>query len=111
MLDYDLALCYGIIVSDDKISEISDVLTDEEHDEMIDNYAHCINNWTGGDYFIGVKKYLHSIETDLVYRISDLSAPTEDDEDLINFTRFFNEHGLWKFIDWKPELLMINFCY
>lgn len=111
MIEYELALCYGIIVSDDKIEEINEVLTDEEHDELIDNYARCVNNWTGGDYFIGVINTLVQTETDSVYRVSDLSAPTDDDEDLINFMRFFNEHDLWKFIDWKPELLMIDFCY
>lgn len=111
MIDYELALCYGIIVSDEKIKEIADVLTDEEYDTMIDWYSRCINSWVGGDYFVGVIKDIPETETDLVYRVSNLSAPTDDDKDLISFTRFFNEHDLWKFIDWKPELLIINFCY
>ena len=109
MIDYNLALCYGIIVSDETIVEIAEVLTDEEYDELRDNYARPLNSW--GDNFVGIINDLAQTETDLVYDVSDLIAPTDDDEDLINFTRFFNEHGLWKFIDWKPKLLLINFYY
>lgn len=108
MIEYSLALCYGIVVSVDKMEEIQEVLTDEEYEEMIDNYSRCINSWTGDDYFIGVITELTESETDFVYRISKLAIPHED---LINFKHFFSKHDLWKFIDWKPELLLINFCY
>lgn len=108
MIEYKLALCYGIIVSVDKMEEIQDVITDEEYDEVMDNYSRCINSWTGDDYFIGVMTELPESETDLVYHISKLAIPPED---LINFKHFFSKHDLWKFIDWKPELLLINFCY
>ena len=111
MVDYSLALCYGIIVSADKMQEFKEVLTDEEYDEGIDNYSRCINSWTGDDYFIGVMYNLSESETDLVYRVPTFSIPSDDDEDLIDFKRFFDEHNLWELIDWKPELLLINFCY
>lgn len=55
MIDFSLNLCYGIIVSADKMEEIKEVLTDEEYDEMMENYAYCINSWTGDDYFIGIE--------------------------------------------------------
>lgn len=111
MIDYSLALCYGIVVSANKMEEIEKALTDEEYDEMIDNYFRCINNWTGDDYFIGIVTKVLKSETDFVYHISEFTIPSDDDEDLIDFKRFFNEHDLWKFIDWKPELLLINFCF
>ena len=111
MVDYSLSLCYGIIVSVDKMEEIKEVLTDEEYDEVIDNYSRCINSWTGDDYFIGIMVELAESETDFVYHISEFAIPSDNDEDLIDFKRFFNEHDLWKFIDWKPELLLINFCF
>lgn len=112
MIDYDLTLCYGIIVSDEKMKEIKKALTDEEYDGMIDNnYARCLNSWTGEDYFIGVMVELTESETNFVYRISELTIPSDNDEDLINLMRFFNKHDLWKFIDWKPERMIINFCY
>ena len=107
MVDYSLNLCYGIIVSADKMEEIKKVLTDEE----LDNYSRCINSWTGDDYFIGIMVELAESETDFVYHVSKFTIPSDDDEDLIDFKRFFDEHGLWKFIDWKPELLLINFCF
>ena len=111
MVDYSLSLCYGIIVSVDKMEEFKDALTDEEYDELIDNYSRCINSWVGDNYFLGVMVELAESETDSVYYISDFAIPSDDDEDLRDFTQFFSEHNLWKFIDWKPELLLINFCY
>lgn len=111
MVDYDLALCYGIIVSNDKIKKIMEALTDAEYDEMIDNYARCVNSWTGNDFFIGVIKNLYLTDPNLIYYVSDLFTPTDKDENLISFMQFCNEHDLWKFIDWKPELMLINFCY
>ena len=105
-VDYNLALCYGIIVSIDKMMEIKEVLTDEEYDEVMDNYSRCINSWTGDDYFVGVMINLPESENPLVYRTSEFTIPPDDD-----FKRFFNEHDLWKFINWKPELLLINFCF
>lgn len=111
MINYSLSLCYGIVVSVDKMEEIKEVLTDEEYDEVMDNYFRCINSWTDDDYFIGVMVKLAKSETDFVYHVSEFAIPSDNDEDLINFKHFFNEHDLWKFIDWKPELLLINFCF
>lgn len=111
MVEYSLNLCYGIIVSVDKMEEIAEVLTDEEYDEVMDNYSRCINSWTGDDYFIGITTKGVESETDLVYRVSEFTIPSDNDEDLIDFKRFFDKHDLWKFIDWKPELLLINFCF
>lgn len=109
MVDYDLALCYGIVVSDDKIQELKEALTDEEYDEMMENYSRCINSWTGDDYFIGIIDYFSESETSFVYHVSTFSVPS--DEELISFNDFFDEHDLWRFVDWKPNLLLINFCY
>ena len=112
MIDFSLNLCYGIVVSADKMEEIEKALTYEEYDEMIENnYSRCINSWTGDDYFIGIVTKVLESETDCIYSISNFTIPSDDDENLIDFKRFFDEHDLWKFIDWKPELLLINFCF
>lgn len=110
MIEYSLSLCYGIIVPVDKMREIEQALTDEGYDEM-ENYSSCINNWVGDNYFIGIMTNLLGHEVDLVCRVSEFTIPSDDDEDLIKFKCFFSEHDLWKLIDWKPELLLINFCY
>lgn len=111
MVDYSCVLCYGIIVDVEKIEEICNALSDEASDELADNYSRCINSWTGDDYFIGIMADLPEGTTDFVYHVSNFSAPADDDEDLIDFKRFFDEHDLWRLIDWKPELLLINFCF
>lgn len=111
MVDYSLNLCYGIVVSVDKMQEIKEVLTGEEYDEVMDNYSRCINSWTGDDYFIGIMNELTESEIDFVCHVSKFAIPSDNDEDLISFKRFFSEHNLWELIDWKPELLLINFCF
>lgn len=111
MIEHDLTLCYGIIISADEMQKIANVLAAEEYDELMDNYARCINSWVGEKYFIGIMSVLPESKTHLVYHTSAFFAPSDADKDLINFKQFFNEHDLWKFIDWKPELLLINFCY
>lgn len=111
MVEYSVNLCYGIVVPADKMQEFKEVLTDDEYDEMIDNYSRCINSWTGDDYFIGIMTYLGEGENDFVFCVSSFSIPSDDDTDLINFKQFFDKHNLWRLIDWKPELLLINFCY
>lgn len=111
MIEYELAFCYGIIVSSEKIAEIRESLTDYESDEFVDRYSRCINSWVGDDWFIGIIETLPIATTDSVYHVSNFSAPADDDEDLICFKQFFDKNNLWHFIDWKPELLLINFCY
>lgn len=111
MIDYSVALCYGIIVSSDIMEEIKKVLTDNEYDELIDNYSRCINSWIGEDYFIGVSDDLSQTSIDNVYYVSNFVAPSDKDENFIDFKNFFDEHDLWKFIDWTPELMLINFCF
>ena len=111
MVDFSLNLCYGIIVSSEKMEEIQEALTDSEYDEVLDNYSRCVNSWTGEDYFIGFMTNVSNSTIDYVYNVSDFSAPADNDEDWIDFKRFFDEHDLWQLIDWKPELLLINFCF
>ena len=93
------------------MEEIKEYLTDDKFDEFVDNYSRCINSWIGEDWFIGIIKDLPETAIDSVYHVSALSIPTDDNKDLIRFKQFFDEHDLWSFIDWKPELLLINFCY
>lgn len=111
MIDYSLILCYGIVVSVDKMEEFKEVLTNEEYDEVMDKYSRCINSWVGDDYFIGIMTELPQSETDSVYYVSEFTIPSDNNKDLIDFKRFFSEHDLWKFISWEPELLLINFCF
>ena len=111
MIEHKMSLCYGIIVSADKMQEIQEVLTNDECDELMDNYSRCVDSWTGDKYFIGIMSDLSESEANVISIAFASFTPPDDDEDLINFKHFFDEHDLWKFIDWKPELSLINFCY
>lgn len=112
MIEYSLNLCYGIIITHDEMQKILEVLTnDEDYDDMIETYSRCVNGWIGERYFVGITiNNLYNGDGDFVKPISDFSISVND-EDLIDFKRFFDEHDLWRFIDWKPQLMLINFCY
>lgn len=111
MIDFSLELCYGIIVPAEVIKNIQSNLTDEESDELMDNYARWINEWTGEDYFVGVSKFLNEDGVDFVYPINSWLSNPFTEKDLADFKNFFDTHNLWDFIDWKPELMLINFCF
>lgn len=111
MVDFSLNLCYGIVIPEDKMEDIKENLTDEQSDELMDNYARCINSWTGGDYFVGLSSFLNEDGIDFVYPITPHFLNPFTEKELADFKNFFDTHDLWSFIDWKPELMLINFCF
>ena len=74
MIEYELALCYGIVVSSEKIKEIEESLTDYESDEFVDRYSRCINTWTGEDWFIGITKIFSETTSDFSLASSNSST-------------------------------------
>jgi hypothetical protein len=111
MVDFSLNLCYGIVVPAEVIEDIQSNLTDEQYDKLIDNYARCINNWVGEDYFIGLSSLLSEDETEFVYPITSHFLNPFTEKDLADFKNFFETYNLWSFINWKPKLMLINFCF
>jgi hypothetical protein len=116
MVDEEMAVCFGIIVSVNVIEDIenklikNDKITEDEEEvinEFIDNYTRCINTWTGEDYFIGI---YHSLRDSNIIPISNFSSIFTNKE-TTNFKEFFDKYKLWDLINWKPELMLINFCY
>ena len=105
IIKYNLCYCYGIIVSCDKIQEMKKTMSDEDSDMFADWWSRSVNEWINDDYFIGIYS---NINGDLIYPLSEL--PVLDNEEMIKFKQFFDKNNLWKFIDWKPEPMIINFC-
>lgn len=110
MVDFSLNLCYGIVVPADKMKDIEKKLTNEQYDELMDNYARCVNSWTGEDYFIGLSSFVSEDGIDFVYTITPHFLNPFTEKELSDFKKFFDTHNLWHFIDWKPTLMLINFC-
>ena len=107
MVKYDLCYCYGIIVSCDKIQEMERAMSDENSDIFRDWWSRNIDDWTGDDCFIGI----YSSINNNIYPLSELPVlDNEDNEKMIKFKQFFDKNNLWELIDWKPELMLINFC-
>lgn len=110
-MDYSLRFCYGIIVPEETMNEVYKVLKD--FDDFYDNFANQVNSWTGGDWFVGVSKYLNSDLDSFVQEVDKnfFEIDTSMLEDLGNFLQFYDDHNLKKYFDWKPKMYLINFCY
>ena len=82
-------------------------MSDEDSDTFVDWWSRSVNAWINDDYFIGIYR---SIDNN-IYPLSELPVlDNEDNEEMIKFKQFFDKNNLWKLIDWKPELMLINFC-
>ena len=103
----EIAVGYGIIVDTEKVAEIEAVMSDAEYDDFIDSdHINCINNWTGGDYFIGATNFLGSIEEPLP--IDDVRI---DAEDIKAFEDFLAEQSWRNMIAWEPKTYLIEFVF
>lgn len=103
-----VSVCYGVIVSDETMKKIDNFLTDEEWDDMFDDEWFIeLNSWIGGDYFLGIEKYLGNLETPLpIENLFNIS-----DEEIKEFEAKLEKVSWRNFIDWKPKKYLINFVY
>lgn len=114
-IDYEMRICYGIIISEEKFIEIRDFLEEKDTevlDFFSDNYCTVIDAWTGGDYFFGLSESI-SPSSDNVYPIEDVISMSKNlfEENLKDFSTFMYKNNLFQFIHWKPEYYLINFCW
>lgn len=102
-----IAICYGIIIDDEKLIEINQTLSDEESDELCDcSFLRQIDGWTGGDWFLGVINDLGELQEP--YLLADLDVlPAQ-----LELFEIMLEHAPWKdLIKWEPEKYLIQFWY
>ena len=108
-MERELAIGYGIIISDDKVQDIDCYLDDDEIDALSDDgYLRCINSWIGDDYFLGVINYFGSTEEPIVLNGKIL---TIDKKEIENFENFLSKQPWRKEICWEPETYLIEFIY
>lgn len=108
----EIVVCYGIIISIDKIEEIQETIEEEEYIDLMDNdWLRCINGWTGDDYFLGVQVSLNSdLETPLL--LEDIDKLLDNSLKKLKTFESILEKAPWKnLICWDPKKYLINFIY
>lgn len=102
MIEYDISVCYGTIITDEERQKINNLFSDDYAlDDFYDCYLRQINSWTGGDWFLGL---YHSFEPPVipVKTIHFDKAELEELEEIIQQYNIPN---------WTPQTYIIQFCY
>lgn len=109
-IDYSRAIGFGIVVPEELGQKINQHVEDKFGFDIADNfyneYCRLINQWCGGDYFLGFTEYLG--DADVVKIGKDLI-----DYDVADFNTLIRDYKLNEFIslNCQPETYIINFCY
>lgn len=109
-VEYSTAYCLGMIISEEVYDEIMKHIENkyglEACDDFTDNpYRRKINDWCGGDYFIGVIRDFGDEEI----------IPFDIEIDIYDLFLFhkecYNKYNLEEVINWTPQTYIINFVY
>ena len=106
MVEYSIGVCYGIIISDEKLMSINELFpNDDVVDDFSDNYLREVNSWTGGDWFLGVYRDFSGnvINTSKILWYND--------EALKELENKLRKYKIIDAIDWNPQKYIIQFCY
>ena len=102
MVEYDISVCYGIIITDEELQEINNLFpNDDAIDDFSDRYLRQINSWTGGDWFLGL---YHSFEAPVV----PIKAIRFDKAELEELEMTIQHYHI---PNWIPQSYIIQFCY
>lgn len=106
MIDYDLCVGYGVVVSAEKYEELINAITDPTAEFEL--FMRPVNQWTNKEFFIGCTQTLDCSGSFYceVDTFENLAIQDYDD-----FLEMMDKNNLWKIIDWKPTLQLINFCF
>lgn len=102
MVEYDISVCYGIIITDEERQKINNLFPDNNTiDDFSDRYLRQINSWTGGDWFLGL---YHSFESPVV----SIKAIRFDMKELEKLNEIIQRYNI---PNWTPQSYIIQFCY
>lgn len=103
MINYDVCVCYGVMISD----EIEKQLYNNWNADYYEEYVHSINTWTDDEgYFFGLTKSIPLTTSLNVLNDIDISKYEKD-----RFDNFVNKERLKNLVNWNPKYYIINFCY
>lgn len=102
MVEYDVCVCYGVMIPD----EVAERLRE---DEDYEDYVHCVDAWTGDKgWFFGLTKSLSLEENEPVIALTDVNIPKFK---IDRFEKFIYKEKLEEVVNWNPKYYIINFCY
>lgn len=122
-VEYELNLCYGVILSERDGDELDKTLEEyllddpdkkqgEVYDDFHDLYFKYLNSWCGEERFLGIICYMPSTMIEGVYEVDGLRI-AEIQNDVKNFYCFLEKHNLadlvLKYFQ-DPKRYLINFC-
>lgn len=103
MVEYDVCICYGMIISDEVAKQLQ-----EWDEDFCDQYVRCVNSWTGDKgWFLGVTKSIGLADTPVML-LNSVHIPKFE---INKLERTIYKNGLEERINWDPKYYIIEFCY
>lgn len=118
MVEYGIAIGYGIVVDNELMHNIYNHLdrsySDAEKycdviDTLRERWSLEIDSWCGNDTFLGVIHRL-DVEDSFVVRLGNYKVK---EEAIKEFLHFITDHGIYQVIanHWQPEMCLIHYCH
>ena len=101
MIDYDMCVCYGVMISD----EVKEQLCRYWSGDYYEAYVRDVNAWTNSEgTFFGLTKSI----TNSVLPLNDIDIPKYKRD---KFEELIYKEKLEQLVNWNPKYYIINFCY
>lgn len=105
MIEYDLSVCYGVMIP----KEVEEELRNNWDADFYDDYVRCVNAWTCDEgWFFGLTKSLYPEDKPIIDPSTALNIPKFE---IDRFERLIYEWKLEELVNWNPKYYIINFCY
>ena len=103
MIEYDVCICYGMIIS----NKVAEQLQKWDED-FCERYIRCVNAWTGDKgWFLGLTESIRLTDNSIML-LNNVSIPKFK---INKFERIIYKNGLEEGINWDPKYYIIEFCY
>ena len=103
MIECDVCICYGMIISD----EIAKQLQEKWNEDYYEQYVRCVNAWTCDEgWFFGITE--SALTDGPIMLLNDVNIPKFKINEL---ERIIYKDGLEKELNWNPKYYIIEFSY
>lgn len=103
MVDYDVCICYGMVISDEVAKQLQ-----EWDEDFYDQYVRCVNAWTcDKGWFLGLTESVELADAPVML-VNSISIPKFK---INKFEQTIYKNGLEERISWNPKYYIIEFCY
>lgn len=104
MVEYNLCVCYGVIIP----NEVAEAFQNNLTGDFCDKYLHCIDAWTNDKgWFFGIVESM-SLKDKTIIAPEDIHIPKFE---INKLEHLIDEMILGEITNWDPKYYVINFCY